>query len=177
VIGGVSMGGYVAFAMFRNAPRYFQGLLLADTKSEGDTPEAVEGRKRMLQVVREKGVAAVAEDMIPKLLGQTTRASDPDTVERVRALVLSNSTEAIADAIDALMRRADSTPLLPSIHCPTLIVVGDEDTVTPKPAAEAMHGAIAGSELVAIPHAGHLANLEQPAAFNAALARFLEHRV
>jgi 3-oxoadipate enol-lactonase len=177
VIGGVSLGGYIAFAVFRHEARRFQALLLADTKSDPDTADAVEGRRRMLQLVRDKGAAAVADEMIPKLLGNTTRATQPGVVAQVRALVLSNSTAAIADAIGALMTRPDSTPLLPSIHCPTLIVVGEEDTVTPRTLAEAMHRAIAGSELVAIPAAGHLANLEQPAAFNAALARFLEHRV
>jgi pimeloyl-ACP methyl ester carboxylesterase len=75
------------------------------------------------------------------------------------------------------MTRPDSTPLLASIHCPTLILVGEEDTVTPPPLSLAMHQAIAGSELVTIPRSGHLANLEQPAAFNAALTRFLTHRV
>jgi 3-oxoadipate enol-lactonase len=177
VIGGVSMGGYIAFAMFRRAPRYFQGLLLADTKSEADTAEGVAGRRRMLQLVSEKGPAAVAEDMIPKLLGSTTRASRPAIVERVRSLVLASSTEAIAGAIQALMTRPDSTPLLSSIRCPALVIVGEEDTVTPKPAAEAMHRAIAGAELATIAAAGHLANLEQPAAFNAALAQFLERRL
>src|SRR6266513_1065249 len=106
-----------------------------------------------------------------------TRATQPEVVERVRALVLSSSSDAIAGAIGALMTRPDSGPLLSSIRCPTLVAVGEEDTVTPRSAAEAMHRAIAGSELVTIPQAGHLANLEQPAAFNAALARFLEHRV
>jgi 3-oxoadipate enol-lactonase len=177
VIGGVSMGGYIAFAMFRRAPRYFQGMLLADTKSDADSADSIDGRRRMLQLVREKGPAAVADDMIPKLLGSTTRTERPDVADRVRALILSSSSDAIAGAIGALMTRPDSGPVLSSIHCPTLIVVGDEDTVTPKPAAEAMHRAVAGSELVTIPHAGHLANLEQPATFNAALARFLDHRV
>jgi 3-oxoadipate enol-lactonase len=177
VIGGVSMGGYIAFAMFRRAPRYFQGLVLADTKSEADTAEAVAGRRRMLQLVREQGPPAVADDMIPKLLGNTTRTERPEIVEQVRALVLSSSSDAIAGAVSALMTRSDSGPLLPSIHRPTLVVVGEEDTVTPRAAAEAMHRGIAGSDLVTIPRAGHLANLEQPAAFNAALARFLEHRL
>jgi 3-oxoadipate enol-lactonase len=177
VIGGVSMGGYIALAMFRRSPRYFQGLVLADTKSEADTAEGVAGRKRMLELVRAKGPSAVADEMIPKLLGSTTRATQPELVDRVTALVRSSSSGAIAGAIEALMTRADSGPLLSSIHCPTLIVVGEEDTVTPKPAADAMHRAIAGSELVTIRQAGHLANLEQPAAFNAALARFLEHRL
>jgi 3-oxoadipate enol-lactonase len=177
VIGGVSLGGYVAFALLRRAPRRFRALLLADTKSEADTPDAAEGRKKMLQLVREKGAAGVADDMMPKLLGRTTRAGRPDLVERVRTMVLSNPTDAIADAIGALMTRPDSTPLLAAIQCPTLIIVGEEDVVTPRPLAEGMHRAIAGSELVGIAEAGHLANLEQPDSFNAALAGFLEHRV
>jgi pimeloyl-ACP methyl ester carboxylesterase len=177
VIGGVSMGGYIAFAMFRRAPRYFQGLILADTKAEADTPEAVQGRQRMLQLVGEKGPSAVADDMIPKMLGATTRAKQPELAERVRSLIVSSSSQAIAAAVKALMTRPDSAELLSSIHCPTLLVVGEEDTVTPKPAAEVMHRGIKGSELVTIPDAGHLANMEQTAAFNAALARFLERRI
>ena len=82
-----------------------------------------------------------------------------------------------AGAIAALMTRPDSTPLLAKIHCPTLIVVGDSDVVTPPEVSRAMAGAISGSELDVIAHAGHLSSLEQPAAFNQALARFLEHRV
>jgi pimeloyl-ACP methyl ester carboxylesterase len=177
VVGGQSMGGYVAFAVLRHAARYVQGLVLADTKSGADTPEGVEGRKRMLQLVLDKGPAAVADDMIPKLLGDTTRRTQPDVAERVRALIMSSSTEAIAGAVRALMTRPDSTPLLPTIHVPTLILVGAEDSVTPPAAAHDMHSAIAGSELVEIPDAGHLSNLEQPEGFHTALARFLAHRV
>ena len=177
VLGGLSMGGYIAFAVLRHAARYVHALVLADTKPQADSPEAVEGRKRLLQVVHEKGARAVADEMLPKLLGETTRREHPDVVEQVRALVLSNSTAAIVGAITALMTRPDSTPLLSTIHVPTLILVGDEDTVTPPSAAEEMHRAIAGSELVRIPGAGHLANLERPDLFDAALARFLGHRV
>jgi pimeloyl-ACP methyl ester carboxylesterase len=177
VIGGLSMGGYIAFAMFRHAPRYFQGLILADTKSQADTAEGVEGRKRMLQLVEEKGPAAIADEMIPKLLGETTRRANAAVVEKVRELVMANSTAAIAGAIRAMMTRPDSTPLLSTIRCPTLILVGAEDTLTPPPLAEELRRGIAGSEHVVIPSAGHLASLEQPAAFNAALARFLDHRV
>jgi pimeloyl-ACP methyl ester carboxylesterase len=88
VIGGLSMGGYVALAMFRHAARYAQGLILCDTRAEADTPEAVEGRKKMQSLVRDKGQTAVADEMLPKLLGETTRQSRPETVEHVRALVL-----------------------------------------------------------------------------------------
>lgn len=177
VVGGLSMGGYVAFALLRNASRYVRGLILADTKATADTPEAVEGRKRMIELVGAKGPAAVAEELLPKLLGETTRRSRPAVVEQFRSLATSSSAEAIAGALRALMTRPDSTPQLGSIHVPTLIVVGDEDTVTPPSAAAEMHRGIAGSELVSIPETGHLANLEQPDAFDAAIARFLDHRV
>jgi pimeloyl-ACP methyl ester carboxylesterase len=177
VIGGVSMGGYVAFALFRRAARYFRGMVLADTRASADTPEGIEGRKRMLQLVRDKGPQGVADDMIPKLVGETTRRSRPDVVDLVRRLVLENSADAIAGAIHALMTRPDSTPLLAGIDCPTLVIVGDEDTVTPRPAAEELQRGIARSELVVVPGAGHLSSLEQPDAFNEALAGFLDHRI
>ena len=177
VVGGLSMGGYVAFAMLRYAARYVQGLILADTRSQADTAEGVAGRTRMLQLVQGKGPSAVADEMLPKVLGETTRTSRAAVVEQVRALMLSSSADAISGGLRALMTRPDSTPLLQTIHVPTLIVVGDEDALTPPAAAEEMHRGIAGSELVRIPAAGHLSNLEQPELFNAALAAFLSHRV
>jgi 3-oxoadipate enol-lactonase len=177
VIGGLSLGGYVAFALFRHAPRYVRGFVLADTRSQADPPEAAEGRTRLLSAVREKGPMAAADEMVPRLLGETTRGERPDVVERVRALILSNPAPAIAGAIAAIMTRPDSTPLLSSIHCPTLIVVGDEDSLTPPAMSRDMQRGIPGSELVVVPKAGHLSNLEQPDAFNAAIARFLEHRL
>jgi pimeloyl-ACP methyl ester carboxylesterase len=177
LIGGLSMGGYAAFAVLRHAARYVQGLILADTRAEADTPEGLDARRKMLDLVQSKGAAAVAEEMIPKLLGETTRRSRAEVIDQVRSLVLSNSSEAIAGSVRALMSRPDSTPLLPTIHVPTLILVGAEDTVTPSALSEKMHNAIAGSELTVIPEAGHLTNLERPNLFNAALARFLSHRL
>jgi pimeloyl-ACP methyl ester carboxylesterase len=177
VVVGLSLGGYVAFAMQRLAPRYIRGLVLADTRPQADTPDGVEGRKRMMQLALDGGAAAVAAEMIPKLLGETTRRERPAVVETVRTLVLSNSVGAMTGALRAMMTRPDSTPLLASIHVPTLIVAGDEDVVTPPSVANEMHRAIAGSELAIVPGSGHLSNLENTAGFNDVLARFLEHRV
>jgi 3-oxoadipate enol-lactonase len=177
VIAGLSMGGYTAFAIFRHAPRYVRALILADTRSQADTPEGVAGRTRMLQLLADKGPSGVVDEMLPKLLGASTRANRPEVGDRVRALALSNPPAAIAGAIRVLMTRPDSTPLLSTIHCPTLIVVGEEDTLTPPALSEEMHRAIAGSELVVMPGAGHLSSFEQPDAFNSALAAFLTHRV
>ena len=177
VIGGLSMGGYITFAMFRHAPRYFRGLILADTRAQADTPEGVEGRKRMLQLVHEQGAAAAADEMLPRLIGASTRTSRPEVEHTIRGMILSNSTETIAGAITALMTRPDAMPLLSAIHCPTLVVVGDEDVITPPAASEEITRGIAGAELAIVQKAGHMSNMEQPAAFNLALARFLDHRV
>jgi 3-oxoadipate enol-lactonase len=177
VIGGLSMGGYITFAMFRHAPGYFRGMILADTRAEADTVEAAEGRKRLIQLVRQQGAPAAAEEMLPRLVGPSTRANRPEVVDAIRNLILSNSPDTIAGALTALMTRPDSTPLLSQVHCPTLVVVGDEDALTPRPCSEAIQRGIAGAELAIVSQAGHLSNMEQPAAFNLAIARFLEHRV
>src|SRR5262245_29345289 len=124
VICGLSMGGYVAFAVFRHAPRYFRGLVLADTRPQADTPEGVQNRKRLLAVLEEKGVPAVADEMVPKLLAEGSQRQ-LELVNRVRDLILSSSAVALGDAITALMTRQDSSPLLSSIHCPTLVLVGE----------------------------------------------------
>jgi pimeloyl-ACP methyl ester carboxylesterase len=180
VIGGLSMGGYVAFALLRRAPSYVRGLVLADTRSQADTPEGVENRKKVLKQLTDagdRGPSVLIEDMLPKLLGAATLANQPDVVARIRGLAISNPPAAIAGGIRALMTRPDSTPLLRTIHCPTLIVVGADDALTPPSFSQEMHQAIAGSELVIVPGAGHLSSVEQPAAFNSALAAFLTHRV
>ena len=177
VVCGLSMGGYIAFSMFRHAPRYFRAIVLADTKSQGDAPEAVAGRKSMQQLVRDTGQAAVADALLPKLVGDTTRRARPVVIEHLRGQITGNSVEAIAGALTALMTRPDSTPTLSTIHCPVQILVGDEDAITPPPLSEQMHRDIASSELVVIEGAGHMSNMEQPQLFNDALARFLGHRV
>ena len=119
VIGGLSMGGYVAFALLRRAPSYVRGLILADTRSQADTPEGVENRKKMLQALADagdRGPSVLIEEMLPKLLGACHAGHQPDVVARVRSLALSNPPEAIAGGIRALMTRPDSTPLLRTIH-------------------------------------------------------------
>jgi 3-oxoadipate enol-lactonase len=177
VVCGLSIGGYISFALLRHAPRYVRGLVLADTRSQADTPEGVENRKRMLTLLAERGTAAIVDEMLPKLLGPTTLAQRPELAGRLRALALSNPPEAIAGAIRALMTRPDSTPLLREIRCPTLIIVGEEDSLTPPAFSEEMHRAIGGSELVIVPGAGHLSSFERPEVFDSALARFLTVRV
>src|SRR6266853_5327794 len=105
VICGLSMGGYVALAMFRHAPTYFRAMVLADTRPQSDTSEAAAGRKNMQQLVFQKGAAAIADALLPKLLGDTTRREQPAVVDAVRKQILGNSAESIAGALTALMTR------------------------------------------------------------------------
>jgi pimeloyl-ACP methyl ester carboxylesterase len=173
VVAGLSMGGYVAFGLLRQAPERIEGLILADTRSGPDSPEAKPARQRMIDLALHGGPEAVADDFIPKVVGATTLASRPEVVATARRLIVTQSRESIADAVGVLMTRPDSGPLLSSIRVPTCIIVGEEDGLTPPIESERMHAAIAGSTLVRLPGAGHMTNLETPAAFNAALASFL----
>lgn len=174
VIGGLSMGGYVAFALYRRAPELFSGLILADTRAEADTPAARANRIRLSALTGSGGVAAVADDMVPTLLGATTTSTQPSIAARVRALIALNQPGAVQAALRGMMTRDDSMSLLSSITVPALVVVGAEDTLTPPSASAAMMAALPDATLVVIPQAGHLSNLEQPQAFNAAVRGFLD---
>lgn len=173
VIGGLSMGGYVTFAMFRQAPSRFTGMMLADTRSQADTPQAREGRVRMRELLAKEGPRGVADQMLPKLLAEATRRDGAEAVHQTRAMIESAAPEAIDAAIGALMGRPDSTPGLSGLSCATLVVVGEQDEITPVAEAEVMQRAIPRSTLSVIPGAGHLSSLEQPEVFSRALGDFL----
>jgi pimeloyl-ACP methyl ester carboxylesterase len=173
VVAGLSMGGYAAFALLRAAPARIRGLVLADTRAGADGPGALASRDRMIEALDSGGPEIVADRMLPGLLGATTRASRPELVEQVRRLMVSQPAEAIREALLRLKGRPDSAPLLADIVCPTLVVAGAEDEITGVDAARQIHDGVSGSSLTVIEHAGHLPNMEQPAAFNAALGRFL----
>ena len=171
---GLSLGGYVLFGMLRQAPERVAGLVLADTRTSVDTPERLAARVRSIETARQRGPAAIADEMIPGLLGPTTRATQPAVADDVRRLIESQTAEAIADGLQAMMTRPDSAPVLTRVHVPTLIIVGSEDTITPVSDAEAMHRAIPGSRMVTIPAVGHMSNMEAPREFNEELLEFLE---
>jgi len=173
VIGGCSMGGYAAFALLQSKPELIEALVLADTRATADSPEARANRRSMLALVDREGPQGVAKDMMPKLLGPTTREINQTAEATVRRLIKQQSPVAIRGAIHRMMDRPDSTPLLATIAVPTLVVVGEEDELTPVADSERLAQAITGSKLVKIPGAGHLSNLEQPDAFNHALSAFL----
>jgi 3-oxoadipate enol-lactonase len=170
---GVSMGGYAAFAFARNHPTRLRGLVLADTKASADGEQARRVRAEQADKVRKEGTAAIVDAVLPKLLGKTSHEQRPQVVARVRDLILANPPRGITDALAGLAARADSTPTLRQLRVPTLIVCGEEDAITPPAESEAMQAAIPDSRLELIPKAGHLANLEDPDAFNRALEAFL----
>jgi pimeloyl-ACP methyl ester carboxylesterase len=173
VIGGLSMGGYLTLALYRLAPERFSGMILADTRATPDTEEQKAGRRKMIATVREQGPPAIADEMLPKLLGATSQRERPSLSGTVRAMIEGNRADAIAGAVEAIMGRPDSTPLLPSIAVPALVLCGDEDVLTPPSDSEALHRWIPGSRLVMLPRAGHLSNIEVPELFSRALHEFL----
>jgi 3-oxoadipate enol-lactonase len=173
VVGGLSLGGYITFALFRLAPERFDGMVLADTRSTGDSEDGLKARRTLLETARSRGVTAVADEMLGRLLGETTRRERPEVVSGVRRLIEANGRPGVEAAIYALMRRPDSTPDLPRIDCPALVIVGQEDAVTPVSDAEALHRTIKDSRLAVVPRAGHLSNLEAPEEFSHTISEWV----
>ncbi len=173
VLVGCSMGGYVSFAFWRRHRDRVRALVLADTRAGADSEEARDRRRQLIATARAEGSVAVANALLECLVGKTTRAKQPDTYDAVHRMMAQAPTDGVVGAIEAMMLRPDSTPLLASIDVPTLIVVGEEDVPTPVKESRAMHERIPGSILEVIVSAGHLANLERPAAFNHVLSEFL----
>jgi len=173
VIGGLSMGGYLTFALFRRAPERFSGMILADTKAQKDTPEGLDGRRQMIDLARTRGASAVADSMLPKLLGSSATRRRPGLADTVRSMIEDAPVPAIVGAVEAMMIRPDSRPELSRISCPTLVIVGEEDVITPVRDAADMQNQIGRSRLVILPEAGHLSNLEAPDGFALAMSDFL----
>jgi 3-oxoadipate enol-lactonase len=171
-LGGLSMGGYVSFALLRAAPGRVQALILADTRSGADTEEGKKSRETMAQLAEREGPGPVAEAMLPNLLSATGLAN-ATLGDRVRAIIGANSGAGIAASTRGMALRSDSGDLLPTIACPTLIVVGEQDLLTPTHFSQSMFDVLPNATLQIISDAGHLSNLEQPAAFNDIVEHFL----
>lgn len=167
---GLSMGGYVAFELWRMARQRVAGLILANTKSEPDTPEAAAGRHALAQRLRSEGTDFLVETP-PPLLG--AGASD-ELWTRVRATIARQPAEAIAAAAEGMAERPDSARDLSAVDVPALVITSDGDTLIPPEITTGIADHIPGADLVTIAGAGHLSNLEAPRAFNEALSRFLD---
>lgn len=172
VLGGLSMGGYVTFAFLREHADRVSALVLADTRAAADTTEVYERRTDQQDQVARVGTAALVETLLAGLLTERTRAENAELVDRVRAL-MANPPAGYIGGLEAMKHRPDAVAELASITVPTLIIVGEEDGPSPPDVARDMHGRIPGSQLVVLPRAGHLSNLEATEQFNAAVSEFL----
>jgi len=173
VLGGVSMGGYVAAAIWRLAPERCLGLIFIDTRADADSDTARAGREAMLEILRRDGVAGVAGEMVPKLLGATTRRDAPEVEARLRELIGQQSAEAVEAAIVRIRDRVDAAPVLATVDVPALVVVGAEDVITPLADAERIRALVPAARLVELSAVGHLTPMEAPDAFNKVLTAFL----
>jgi 3-oxoadipate enol-lactonase len=171
-LGGFSMGGYVLFRYLARHPGRAKALLLLDTRPEADSPEARQRRFAGIERIGKEGPSGFLEDFVKLILSSATFASRPEVVEEVKRL-MDRRVASLTAGLRAMANRPDSTPLLAEITVPTLIVVGADDQATPLASSRKMAEAIRGSTLVTIPGAGHMANLEQPEAFTAALVGFV----
>lgn len=173
VLGGFSMGGYVAFAFVRRHATRLRGLILIDTKAEPDSDEGKRGRYAMAERAKAEGKGIVIDAMMPRLVSDSTFNGRPDVVRQVLDVESGVTLDGIVGALSAIAERPSSVAELPRIAVPALIVVGREDVITPVADAETMAAAIPGAKLVVIPDAGHMTPLEQPEAVNAAIRDWL----
>ncbi len=171
---GLSMGGYILFSIYRHYANRVKAMVLADTRAQADSEEGQVGRQSMAEVAFKDGASAIADIMIPKLLAPSTIEQRPEIVEEVRQMILQTSTAGIVVDLVAMATRPDSTDLLSTITCPTLVIVGEDDLATPVTESQYMAKRIQTSTLVTIRQAGHLSNFEQPITFNQAIQSFLE---
>jgi pimeloyl-ACP methyl ester carboxylesterase len=173
VLVGFSMGGYIAWQFVRKYARRLRALVQCDTKAAADTDQASAVRLKMADNIFEWGSARVAEIMGPKLLAERTMESKPEVVEAIRRTVSRTSPAAIAAAQRGMAARNDMTSLLPTIHVPTLVLVGAGDGLSPPREMRTIAAAIPQAEFVEIADAGHMTTMENPDAVNAALLNFV----
>jgi pimeloyl-ACP methyl ester carboxylesterase len=174
VLGGLSMGGYVTMAFLARYPERVAALVLADTKGTADAPEGKERREAVAQrVVQPGGIEDLQSSLAPALVGRSTADHRPDVISRVQALIAEAPAESVAWASRAMADRPDSLDVLSAAQVPALVIVGDEDALTPVTDAEAMADVLPRVEMARLMAAGHLSAMEDPAAFNAAVRDFV----
>lgn len=174
VFGGLSMGGYIAFAFWRRHAERARAFVLADTKASADTPEARENRLKLARAAEQDGSAEpIVQAMLPRMFSPAV-PPEHALARQLRAIMAGTSGPSAAAGMRGLADRPDSLDLLPGIRVPTLVLVGDQDAITPVADAERLAAGVPGAQLTVIPGAGHVSNMEQPEAFNAALLGFLQ---
>jgi len=168
---GFSMGGYVALALMKRRPEKIRALALVDSRAGADDAAGKARREEGIALVHAQGVEAIAQAMVPKLLSPEG-LKKPDLVERLTRIIKRQKAETVAADLAAMRDREDRTGLLPSVGVPALMIVGEQDILTPPADSQAMAAAVPGARLVTIQAAGHLAPMERPRATAAALGDF-----
>lgn len=170
---GLSMGGYIAWQLVHRWPERIARLVICHSRSAADTPETARGRRIAIEGIRQSGPAAFLAAMLGRLLAPQTQAAQPAVVSAVQGWMQQASPESLTWTLDAIAGRPDSTPWLAAIQCPTLILAGSEDPITPAAEMRELAGQIRSSRFVELPDAGHLSPCECPARFNSLLEDFL----
>ena len=174
---GLSMGGYITLALYRRYPQIFKGMILVSTRSGPDSAEGKANREKAIKNVSERGVAFIADEMLPKMISSVTLASKPALVNTIRDIMLATSVQGVKGALQGMKDRPDSTPLLAQIPFPVIVIHGADDQLIPIQEAEGMNQRLHDSRLITIPEAGHLLNLEQPEIFNQILYEYVQANV
>jgi len=174
VLCGLSMGGYVAFQFQRAYPQRLAGLILCDTRAAADAPAAATARLQTAQQALRDGPHFLIDAMLPRLLSPATRQGRPDIVQELERTIEACQPRGIAAASRGMRQRPDVTAWLAQIACPTLLIAGQEDVISPPAEMGGIAAAIPGARFVEIPGAGHMSPLEQPDAVNRALLEFLD---
>lgn len=175
VLCGLSMGGYVAWEFFIRHRTRIRSLILCDTRAICDSSEAAEGRRETAVKVLAEGPQALVDGMVPKLFSPATVASQPGIVEQSTDVMLKTARQGIAAAARGMAERIDATSLLPSIDCPTLVIVGQEDAISTVDEMRSIAEAIPGARFVKIANGGHMSPLEAPAEVNEAIRQFVQN--
>lgn len=170
-LAGFSMGGYVSLALLRRQPAGVRALALVDTRAEAEDEEGKRKRDEAIAAVRADGVAKIADGIVPKLLSESS-LSNRDLVERLRRIILRQKPVTVEADLTAMRGRRDAGDLLPEIRIPTLVLVGEQDALTPPALSERMAAAIPGARLVRVAASGHLTPMERPGAVAAELGDF-----
>ena len=173
---GLSMGGYVSFEVLRQAPGRVAKLVLLDTSARPDVPEQTAGRREQMQLARGGRFDEIVEQLYPRLV-HAARRDDQALRRLVRQMAEEVGASAFIRQQTAIIGRPDSRPGLNAIRCPTLVIVGEGDLLTPPERAAEIAAGIPGARLAEIPHCGHLSTLEQPRAVTQSLIEFLRARV
>ena len=174
VFAGISIGGYILFEFWRQHRDRVRGLILCDTKAQGDSEEGRKARLAAAEDVLQRGPEPFLESMIPKLLGKTTQSTRPDLVEEARRMMRKMSAPGIAAVQRGMAARPDSTATLKTIKVPTLILVGEEDNLTPVAEAELMQKNLRHSQMRVLAKGGHYSPFERHEAAGHEIRRFLD---